>query len=76
MQGGWKRAGLAVVAVFLIFLVLYIVGVIPQSGAWAALWMPFAALAGGWEYSRDDLTARTDRKVTPRSTPPVALSRR
>jgi hypothetical protein len=49
-KGGWKRAALAVLAVFLIYLALALVGVVPQAGAWAGIWIPFAAVAGWLAY--------------------------
>jgi hypothetical protein len=47
---GWKRAVLAGLAVFLFYLSLALIGVVPEAGAWAAIWMPFAALAGWLAY--------------------------
>ena len=47
-KGGWKRAALAVLAVFLIWLVLSLVGVIPRS--LYILWIPIAAVPAWLAY--------------------------
>lgn len=50
---GWKRAGLAVLTVFLISLTLALVGLVPETGIGAGVWMPFAAVAGWFAYRGD-----------------------
>jgi hypothetical protein len=49
-KGGWIRAGLAALAVFLIYFALALFDVVPQTGAWGALWVPFAIVAGWLGY--------------------------
>ena len=47
-KGGWKRAALAVLAVFLVWLALSLVGVVPRS--LYILWIPIAAVPAWLAY--------------------------